>query len=55
MQVLCFFTPILNKFEGMFNVNKLKKKQKTNLRTCLPIGSGLVTVVLKKPSHSNLP
>lgn len=54
MQVLCFFTPILNKFEGMFNVNKLKKT-KTNLRTCLPIGSGLVTVVLKKPSHSNLP
>lgn len=24
-------------------------------RTCLPIGSGLVTVVLKKPSHSSLP
>lgn len=23
--------------------------------TCLPMGSGLVTVVLKKPSHSSRP
>lgn len=34
MQVLCFFTPILNKFEGMFNVNKLKNKNKK--QTCVP-------------------
>lgn len=27
----------------------------TRSRTCLPMGSGLVTVVLKKPSHSSLP
>lgn len=33
MQVLCFFTPIVNKFEGMFNVNKLKKNKK---QTCVP-------------------
>lgn len=30
MQVLCFFTPIVNKFEGMFNVNKLKKTKTKN-------------------------
>lgn len=35
MQVLCFFTPILNKFEGMFNVNKLKKN-KNKKQTCVP-------------------
>lgn len=34
MQVLCFFTPILNKFEGMFNVNKLKKTKKTCVPAC---------------------
>ncbi len=27
----------------------------SKLLTCLPMGSGLVTVVLKKPSHSSLP
>ena len=25
------------------------------MQTCFPIGSGLVTVVLKKPSHSSRP
>ena len=30
------------------------RKESTTL-TCFPMGSGLVTVVLKKPSHSSLP
>lgn len=29
--------------------------QRDPILTCLPIGSGLVTVVEKKPSHSSLP
>lgn len=35
--------------------NEIRASSRAKGRTCLPMGSGLVTVVLKKPSHSSLP